>query len=413
MSRKLSLVAMILFVFGCARQPIKDPKESLRLAPKQIQLSDDLDFSNFAVALKANISALEKSSKDPIRFGSYEISKKEYLLALENLLKQIQSLSKEQTLEYISAHFVPLEVYGGKSWSEVFITSYYEPIIEGSLKKTKRFTQALYETPKDLVLVRIHSFAERFEKSFLSIDELKENKIRNGLRGRFIQNKSSLSEIVPYYSRAEIDSVASPLSKTSRILAWVDPVDAFFMHIQGSGRVLLPNKKEVILNYSNQNGHEYVAIGRFLFDQIPKEQMSLQKIEEHLASLSREQQQELLNKNPSYVFFSESKRKAVTALGNEALAGRTIATDAEYFPKGALAFLEFNAPEFNSDNPSEIQFKKSSRFVFDQDIGGAIKGPGRVDLYWGSGADAKKHSGVVKSDGRLYYLLPRTIKEQL
>jgi membrane-bound lytic murein transglycosylase A len=115
-----------------------------------------------------------------------------------------------------------------------------------------------------------------------------------------------------------------------------------------------------------------------------------------------------LNRNPSYVFFREGGESAVTFLGVSASDGRTIATDPAFFSKGALAFLIFDRPVFDDDQALvPARTERVSRFVLDQDIGGAITGPGRADLFWGRGKTAGRMAGAVKSTGRLYYLGPR------
>src|SRR5690606_6704572 len=168
------------------------------------------------------------------------------------------------------------------------------------------------------------------------------------------------------------------------------------------------SKKQLRVGYVGQNGHSYEPIGRYLWDVIPKEQMSLQKIERHLRSLTSEQRQELFNKNPSYVFFRELDQEAVTFMGSPVVPGRTIATDHGFFPKGSLALLQFERPHFNSPEDEEpASWQPVTRVVFDQDTGGAIRGPHRVDLFWGAGPEAKQASGVMKQKGRLVYFVPR------
>ncbi|MBY0414543.1 MAG: MltA domain-containing protein, partial [Bdellovibrionales bacterium] len=152
----------------------------------------------------------------------------------------------------------------------------------------------------------------------------------------------------------------------------------------------------------------YFPIGRLLTDSIPLESMSMQKIKLHLKTLSKEDQQKILNKNPSYVFFKKLDGGALTFAGMEVQEGRTIATDVHLFPKGAMAFLETEEPTFNSSEDLEaFQWEKKARIVFDQDTGGAIKGSGRVDLYFGQGDIAAQKAGIMKQKGLLYYLVPK------
>jgi membrane-bound lytic murein transglycosylase A len=182
------------------------------------------------------------------------------------------------------------------------------------------------------------------------------------------------------------------------------------MQIQGSGRVVFPDKKELRLGYAGQNGYRYDPIGKFLTDKIPLEEMSMASLENYLRGLPADEMQKILNQNASYVFFKKLDGKPVTFLGSEAVPGRTIATDKRYFPKGTLAYLEVDAPVFDDDkNPKPARFAPAPRLVIDADTGGAIRGGGRVDLYWGEGESAARSAGVMKQKGRLWYLIPKGI----
>ncbi|MEZ4873580.1 MAG: MltA domain-containing protein [Bdellovibrionales bacterium] len=295
-----------------------------------------------------------------------------------------------------------------KTGGKVFITSYFEPVLEGRLTKTSKYSQPLYGRPKDMTLVDLGEFSRLLPQLEPIKDKVLEQKSSGAVvRGRLVERSGALPKVVPYYDREQIDDKNLLNSDVAEVLAYVDPIDAFFLQIQGSGVVVLPNGKRIRVGYDSQNGHPYVAIGKYLFDVIPRENMSLQAIEEHLRSLPPEQAQAILNKNPSYVFFRKLDSRGITYFGTEVQSGRTIATDYRYFPKGALCLLNFDIPIFESpkdDVPRD--WLPVSRLVFDQDTGGAIRGPGRVDLFWGEGEEAKQAAGVMKQPGRLVYLLP-------
>ena len=195
----------------------------------------------------------------------------------------------------------------------------------------------------------------------------------------------------------------------------MDAVDASVLLIQGSGRVKLTDGRIINLNFAGKNGHPFRSIALALKDRLPGGNTSLPTLERYLRSLDRNSMLKALGENPSYVFFREGKERAITASGVPATAGRTIATDPRLFPKGALGVLVFDAPTFPKGDESDPDnggpdLKHVVRFVVDEDTGGAIKGAGRVDLFWGSGADAKRHAGIVRSWGELYYLVPRSHK---
>jgi membrane-bound lytic murein transglycosylase A len=421
-----AFVVLLCLSAGCARspvrqtpprEPIKSPDQAMRPAQKSPILDDDLDFQTLVAALAANVRHL-RSHADLVprfHFGPRVLSREEYLATLEHLLSVAsRDPSGESFRKALAESFEPYEVYGQEDWGDVFITSYFEPVIEGSKKRNGRFTQPLYAPPDDMVLVDLSSFVTvRPSLGALQENVLEQRSRQNFLRGRLTRSATPgrPPQVVPYLDRAAITAgVATKDARIpSKILAWVDPIDAFFLEIQGSGVVRMSDGKEMKVGYAAQNGHPYVAIGRHLLDKIPKEKMSMQAIEAHLRSLSPEEAQKVMNLNPSFVFFQELPNAGLAYLGTEVVSGRTIATDHGYFPKGVLAFLEFERPVFSSlQDESPREWKRSSRFVLDQDTGGAIRGPHRVDLFWGRGAEAKQAAGVMRNRGRLVYFVPKS-----
>lgn len=396
---------MIFFclVAACARGPITSPIEAMRLSEARPGLSDDLDFASLISALEANIRQLKlKTETAYLDFGPRRIARESYIAALELLLVKAKEDPTGQSFRTsLNSIFEPYEVYGQEDWGQVFITSYFEPVIEGAVKKSGRFTQPLYGTPRDMVAIDL--------KTFMAVPPGLEQRSRDSiLRGRLVQpqNKEDMARVVAFPDRAQIET--ENLSKQADVLAWVDPVDAFFLEIQGSGAVKMKDGKELRVGYAAQNGHPYVPIGRHLIGVIPKEKITLQSIEDHLRSVPPQESRRIMNLNPSYVFFRKLQGAGLTYFGAEVAAGRTIATDQTYFPKGALAYLEFEKPKFAAAGENlPVAWEKSARFVFDQDTGGAIRGPHRVDLFWGKGSEAKQAAGVMKGKGRLVYFVPR------
>jgi membrane-bound lytic murein transglycosylase A len=388
----IALVLVILFTC-CARAPIHGPMGAMRKVSAP-QMKDDLPLEPLLRAVETEIQVLDASKEQSVFiFGPERYSREEYLTGLRRFLYLgKKSLTKDEFYSFVKAEFDFYEVYGMNSWGEVFITSYYEPILKGSLKATNRFSIPLYQVPADLIRLDLFSFDVKFESE-------------RQLRGR-VQDKVFL----PYFSREEIDE-KNALKGRNLELCWVDPLDAFLLHIQGSGTIDLGNGRFMFLNYAEKNGHRYEAIGKYLKDVIPIERLNLHTMEAYLRGLSREELGKVLNLNPSYVFFKASNQRALTSIGVPATDGRTIAVDKRYFPKGGLALLTFDKPkELLSDHSNVKSSEFVSRFVIDQDTGGAIVGPGRVDLFWGRGEDGKLYSGVIKAVGRLLYLAPKRIK---
>lgn len=408
----LILILSLSYIFGCARSPIKDLKEAMRPSKEMPELQDDMDFASLVEGLEAQAKFLKEKTEGPQQFGfgPRVIDRNSYVKALEFLVKEGKAdPTGEKFRQSLRANFEAFEVYGTEKWGEIFMTSYFEPVINGAAKPSAEFSQPLYTRPKDLVDVDLGSFIPvRPSLSVLEKTPLEQRSRGNTLRGRLLasENPERSPRVVAYPDRAGIYS--GEINKVAQPLAYVHPIDAFVLEIQGSGVVKFKDGKELKVGYAAQNGHPYVPIGKHLFEVIPKEKMSLFAIENHLRSLTEPEARKLMSLNPSYVFFKPLTNRGITFLGNELQPGRTIATDHFYFPKGVLALLQFEKPQFDSETAVEpSSWTPSSRFVFDQDTGGAIRGPGRVDLYSGRGAIAKQTAAVMKNKGRLYYFVPR------
>ena len=261
-------------------------------------------------------------------------------------------------------------------------TGYYEPLLHGSLKKTPRYSVPLYKKPKDLVTVQLGAFNTAF-------------------KGQQIIGRVRANMLVPYAKRAEIERGA--LSGRGLELVWVDnPVDAFFLQIQGSGLVRLPRGDFLRVGYAGKNGQPYFAIGRDLVARgaLTKENVSLQTIRSWLDSNPAEAQA-VMNKNSSYVFFRAIKGSGpIGAQGVPLTAGHSLAVDRRHIPLGAPLWLDTTDP-LMPDAPLR-------RLVIAQDTGGAIKGVVRGDLFWGSGDRARNGAGKMKQTGRFYIFLPRS-----
>lgn len=260
------------------------------------------------------------------------------------------------------------------------ITGYYEPILRGSRARKAPYTTPVFGVPEDLIVVDLGEL----------YPELKHMRLRGRIEGR---------KLVPYYSRAEwtAQEVAHPP------MLWVDdPIDFFFMQIQGSGQIELSDGSRIRLNYADQNGHPYRSIGRWLIDkgELKAEQASMQGIK-NWARANPKRLQELLNQNPSLVFFRELKAEGSGpqgAMGLPLTPERSIAVDPRTTPLGAPVWLATTQP--NSDQPLQ-------RLMLAQDTGGAIRGPVRADFYWGSGPAAGNQAGKMKQNGRMWVLLPK------
>ncbi len=262
------------------------------------------------------------------------------------------------------------------------LTGYYEPLLEGSRTPDARFRHPIYAPPDDLVSVDLASVAP----------DTRNIRLRGRLQGR---------RLIPYWSRAEIEAGQAPLA--GRELAWVDdPVALFFLQVQGSGRVRLPDGGTMRVGYADQNGHPYKSIGRVLADrgEMPIDKVSMQGIKAW-GQANPARLPALLAENPSYVFFRElpaGNGGPLGALGVPLTAGRSIAVDPTSVPLGAPVYVASTWP--GTDRPLQ-------RLVAAQDTGGAIRGAVRADFFWGFGPEAGELAGKMKQALRMWVLLPK------
>jgi membrane-bound lytic murein transglycosylase A len=262
------------------------------------------------------------------------------------------------------------------------ITGYYEPQLAGSRSRGGPFVHPLYRVPDDLLTVELGSM----------YPELAGKRVRGRLDGK---------RVVPYWSRAEIDGRARLQGAE---LLWVDDViDAFFLQVQGSGRVRLPDGSAIRVGYADANGHPYQSIGRILVErgELKLEDASLQGIRAW-ALANPQRVTELLNQNPSFVFFRElplgdPNAGPVGAMNIALTPGYSLAVDPNFIPLGSPVVVNTVHP--TSGAPLV-------RLMLAQDVGGAIRGPLRFDFFWGFGRDAGEHAGRQRHDVQAWVLTP-------
>jgi membrane-bound lytic murein transglycosylase A len=290
--------------------------------------------------------------------------------------------------QYFETWFVPNIVRAEDGADTGLITGYYEPMLRGSRKRAGAFQTPLYKVPDDLLTIDLGNVYPNLKNM--------------RLRGRLVGKK-----VVPYSTRAEIERANLP----GKELVWVDdPVEAFFLEVQGSGRVQLDDSGETVrIAYADQNGHPYKAIGRWLVEQgeLTVEQASAQGIKAWIAA-HPERRQELFNANPSYVFFKEERLPDPSvgpkgALGVPLTPARSVAIDPKFLPLGAPLFLA------TTEAGSEVPMR---RLMMAQDTGGAIRGAVRADFFYGFGGSAPDKAGLMKQQGKIWVLMPRNAPVQ-
>jgi membrane-bound lytic murein transglycosylase A len=288
---------------------------------------------------------------------------------------------------FFKTHFTPYRLANADGSRTGLVTGYYEPLLQGSRKRTARFRFPLYAPPPDLVAVDLVELNP----------ELKDKR----MRGRVVATPRG-NKVVPYYARAEITNGTAPVKGLE--IAWVeDPVELFFLQVQGSGRIRLPDGAVMRVGYADHNGHPYRSIGRWLVDlgALTPDQASMQSIKAWVKR-NPERTSELLNQNPAYVFFRElppapADEGPPGSLGVPLTAGRSLAVDPRSIPLGAPVFLATTWP---------LSARPLQRLMLAQDTGSAIRGAVRADFFWGFGADAAEQAGRMKQPGSLWLLWP-------
>ena len=320
-------------------------------------------------------------------FGKYIFSAKHMKQSLLRFQAIIENKKSDAELnKAIIDEFYVFRSRGRDSDGKVLFTGYYEPLMLGSRNKTETNIYPLYGIPDDLVIADLSLFSDEYKGVKLT--------------GRVEDNK-----FIPYFDRNDID-FKNRLEGLSQPVAWVaDPIDVFFLHIQGSGKIKLDDGSTINVHYHASNGRPYRSIGKYLIDsgKVTREEMSMQKIREYLDN-NPEEMEAVLSYNPSYVFFKEEEKGPLGCIGKALTPGRSLAVDRKIFPLSGLVYIETDMPEFD-DSGSMTGLEKESRFMLAQDTGGAIKGPGRADIYFGSGDGAGLYAGNMKYEGAMYFLV--------
>lgn len=337
-------------------------------ADRYPRFTDDEGLAGLQEAIKGSLAYLGRAKRnksftfDSEEYSAFEIAEslREFSALIERLRGDEEALNtaiREDFDVYVAA--------GRQNRGDMFFTGYYIPVLHGSYHKSDRYRYPIHLPPKG----------------------------RNGQRGAS-------------FSHEEIASGA--LDGKGLELVWVDDrLDLFFLQVQGSGIVKLESGGTMYVGYAATNGHPYRAVGKLLIDEgkISRADISMQTIRDYLTK-HPEEMDRVLFYNPSYVFFKETGKVGIGSLGCSLVDGRAVAMDKNIFPKGALAFVETTKPELD-DKGEIVRWVPFSRFVLNQDTGGAIKGPGRADFFWGKGKYAQAAAGCMKQEGRLFFLVKK------
>ncbi len=353
-------------------------------------ISDDLGFAGLAAACRQSAEYYEKVAPATLfLFGDQTVTAAAMAAALRSLATEAEdkSLSPEAKLEWIKAHFTAYRSVGDGPAESVLFTGYYEPVLRASRVPGGRYLYPLYKRPPDLLEIDLSLFPVKADRS----------KLYGRLEG---------GRVVPYYTREEIDDKGALRGRGLELCYLEDPVDRFFLQVQGSGRIVLDDGSSMRVLFDGKNGQPYRSLGKYLVasGKLPKDGVSLDAIKKFLAAHPGEINQDF-DVNPSYTFFRFGEGGPYGNIAVALTPGRSIATDASLFPKGAPALIFTEKPRFGADG-SVAGYDTFARFVLNQDTGGAITGAGRVDIFFGPGAEAGLAAGQMQQEGRLYFLLP-------
>jgi len=368
----------LMLLAGCAgpgrKPPAKPPVTAPALPPSPLQEADWSDLPGWedddqSLAWEALLRSCDAIGS---RIGWREVC---------TSARELTNPNRANAKKFFRDQFRPYRVVDRDGYDVGLVTGYYEPLLHGSRIPDSRYRYPVYGIPDDLLVIDLTDL----------YPELAGKRLRGRVDGR---------RVVPYYDRSEIESGYGALA--GKELVWVDdPIELFFLQIQGSGRVLLTDGEMLRLGYADQNGHPYRSIGRQLIDQgdLPLERTSMEGIKAW-ARKNPDRVRGLLDHNASYVFFRELPGDLpgpIGALGVPLTPRRSIAVDRSVVPLGAPVFIATTFPL--TDQPL-------NRLMLAQDTGGAIRGAVRADFFWGFGEDAAREAGRMKQPLRMWVLLP-------
>ena len=340
-------------------------------------ISDDLDPRSLRSAVTQSMRFLDAAPGDSV-LGKWsrQVTAADVRASLTEFLEVLDGTGEADPswVDKVAERFDFFPAPLGEGVESVLFTGYYQPVIDASAVRTEEYRYPVYREPSDP-------------------------------RAKAGPAQGAAEAIYP--SRYEIDVLAVLEGKGYEI-AWLrDPVDRFFLHIQGSGLLRMTDGRELPLNFAASNGRSYTSIGKVLIDEgkVDRESMSMQRIRAWLAEFP-EEREALFARNERYIFFRLGQEGPLGSLGVPLTAGRSVATDPAVYPKGALLYVETRTPVLD-DTGALAGWRPVRRFVVNQDSGAAIRGPRRADLYYGTGAAAGARAGYMQSEGRLYLLMKR------
>ena len=389
---ELSLIIGLLILLNCHRVttlppmppplPEKPPSPLIRLSPKEYpRFSDSGDKDELCRALNHQLDYFARLKKPAeYSFGTTTISAEKIRATLEAFLTILMENKDKDLTRIIKDNFDLYQSSGENGTGTVIFTGYYLPEVEGSLTANRVYRYPLYRPPDDLLVLEPQPGGPK-----------KAVRMVNGRQ-------------LPYYTREQIDQDGVLRGSGCEIVFLKDPFDSYLLHIQGSGTIRLPDGRRRAVHFAGSNYLPYRSLGEEMIRDgiIDRHQASMDSIRRYF-SMHPDKLQSYLNRNERYTFFSMRTAAASGSLGVPLTPGRSIASDRQIFPAGALSYIITSVPSPPASGRGTAT--PWSGFVLNQDEGGAITGTSRVDLFWGMGAQAEYMASRMKHPGRLYYLV--------
>ncbi|PID77365.1 MAG: transglycosylase [Deltaproteobacteria bacterium] len=380
MKKIIILSVFFIFVIGLSGCP--HPAKTVP-PPHIPKFTDKGSKEGLITALEQHISFLAKlSPHKKIRVGNNLYPASWMLESCRFFLQLVRTAPAGQLAAMVQKNFDIYPVSGGKNG--LLVTGYYEPLLTGSLTPKSPFIYPLYAVPDNLIINR---------------------------KGEVVR-KTASGLLRPYWSRREIEE--KNLLRGYELVYLKDPVDAFSLHIQGSGKIRLEDGSIRSIRYAGSNGLEYRSIGKLLVDRgiMSLKEVSMPKIRKYLAA-NPKQLKNILYHNQRYIFFAWAKnnRPPLGSTGVMLTPERSIAIDRKVLPTGAVAYLSTRRPVIDRDGKI-TSWQPFERFMLPQDSGSAIKGEGRIDIFWGSGEKAKLTAGTMHEQGRIFFLVKKGYKSK-
>jgi membrane-bound lytic murein transglycosylase A len=400
--RAAAAVILLWALQGCAvakpqpqtqtqiRPPARPETAMTRLAPADYPIFTDVGGADsLRKAAQASLAYLGRAGDlKTFVFGPDTYTAAELKSSITEFLKLIEETNRNSDAlnARIRRDYAVYSSVGAGARADVLFTGYYVPLLSGSRAPSGRYRYPIYGLPEDRLTIDLGLFGDKY-------------------KGERLVGRVEKNAVVPYHDHRAID--AGALAGKAQEVLWVDDrLDLFFLQIQGSGVVQLDDGSRVGVGYAGNNGRAYRSIGGLLIKEgaLGAPETSMQSIKEYLRAHPDEVDR-VLWYNESYVFFRLTDGPAVGSIGVPLTAGRSVAADKSLFPKGALAYAEAARPEAVGQTGTVEKWAAHTAFVFVQDTGGAIIGPGRIDMFWGEGEQAEAAAGGMKHHGRLFFLV--------